>query len=339
VTPRAGSRHRVLVTAPGFGRVGNEAMHVLQQASCDVDVYGNEATLKEADILPLVEQVDAIMAGAEPITARVIAAAPRLKVIARRGVGYDAVDLAAATARGVVVTTTVGVLSEAVADHAFALMLAVARQIPEFHRKVKAGVWDRTPTLEVFGKTLGIVGFGAIGRAVARRGAGFGMRLLAYDIIADTTTAAALGVDLCPLDVLLTESDFVTLHVPLSPATRGLIGDETLRRMKPTAILINTSRGDTVDEPALLRALREGRIAGAGLDVFHDEPLLDFSLVELHNVVATPHVAAHTIDTQARVERAAAESIVAVLKGARPSHVVNPEVYDRPSMTPEPKAR
>lgn len=334
MTPRAESRHRVLVTAPGFGRVGNEAMHVLQQASCDVDVYGNEATLKEADILPLVEHVDAIMAGAEPITARVIAAAPRLKVIARRGVGYDAVDLAAATARGVVVTTTVGVLSEAVADHAFALMLAVARQIPEFHRKVKAGVWDRTPTLEVFGKTLGIVGFGAIGRAVARRGAGFGMRLLAYDIIADTTTAAALGVELCPLDVLLTESDFVTLHVPLSPATRGLMGEEALRRMKPRAILINTSRGDTVDEPALLRALREGRIAGAGLDVFHDEPLLDFSLVELHNVVATPHVAAHTIDTQARVEHAAAESIVAVLKGTRPSHVVNPEVYDRPSTLP-----
>ncbi|MGH2376548.1 MAG: phosphoglycerate dehydrogenase [bacterium] len=329
MTPEAASRPRVLVTAPGFGRVGNEAMRVLQQASCDVEVCNNEATLKEADVLPLVEHVDAIMAGAEPITARVIAAAPRLKVIARRGVGYDAVDLAAATARGVVVTTTVGVLSETVADHAFALMLAVARQIPEFHRKVKAGVWDRTPTLEVFGKTLGIVGFGAIGRAVARRGAGFGMRLLAYDVLPDTATAAALGVEFRPLEVLLAESDFVTLHVPLSPATQGLIGEEALRRMKPTAILINTSRGDTVYERALLRALREGRIAGAGLDVFHDEPLLDFSLVELHNVVATPHVAAHTIETQARVECAAAEAIVAVLRGERPPHVVNPEVYNR----------
>lgn len=329
MTPKSAPRPRVLVTAPGFGRVGTEAMRVLQQARCDIVIHGNEATLKEADILPLVDNMDAIMAGAEPITARVIGAAPRLKVIARRGVGYDAVDLAAATARGVVVTTTVGVLSEAVADHAFALLLAAARQIPEYHRKVRAGVWDRTPTLDVFGKTLGIVGFGAIGRAVARRGAGFGMRLLAYDVLPDMAAADALGVEFRPLDVLLAESDFVSLHVPLSADTRGLIGEEALRRMKPTAILINTSRGDTVEEPALLRALREGRIAGAGLDVFHDEPLLDFSLVELHNVVATPHVAAHTIETQARVERAAAESIVAVLRGDRPAHVVNPEVYDR----------
>ncbi|MGH2403940.1 MAG: phosphoglycerate dehydrogenase [bacterium] len=320
-------RPRVLVTAPGFGRTGDDALHMLRQAGCEVVVHTTETTLTEGDILPLVENVDAIMAGAEPITARVIAAAPRLKIVARRGVGYDAVDLLTATARGVVVTITVGVLSEAVADHTFGLLLAVARQIPEFHRKVKAGVWDRTPTLDVFGKTLGIVGFGAIGRAVARRGAGFGMRLLAHDALPDASAAAALGVTLSSLDVVLEDSDFVTLHVPLDPATRGLIDEAALRRMKPTAILINTSRGDVIDEPALLRALREGKIAGAGLDVFHDEPLRDRSLADLPNVVATPHVASHTRGTQARVECAAAEAIITVLKGERPPHVVNPEVY------------
>ena len=320
-------RARVLVTAPGFGRAGDAALRLLEEAGCEVIMRASDITLTERDILPLVGDVDAILAGAEPITARVIAAAPRLKIIARRGVGYDAVDLPAATARGIVVTITSGVLSEAVADHAFALLLAVARRIPQFDGIVKGGGWDRTPGVDVFGKTLGIVGFGAIGRAVARRAAGFGMRVLAYDVVLDEAAAAAAGCAFCELPELLADSDFITVHVPLMPATRGLIGERTLAMMKPSAILINTSRGDVVDEAALIKALRGGRLAGAGLDVFHDEPVRDRSLVELHTVVATPHVAAHTHETQTRVECASAEAIVTALRGERPPHVVNPDVY------------
>ncbi len=319
---------RVLISAPGFGRVGDEALDLLQRAGYEVILNPTGVTLTEAELLPLVGDVDAIMAGTEPITARVLDAAPRLKIVARRGVGYDSVDLAAATARGVVVTVAAGVLADAVADHAFGLLLAAARQIPRLDRDVKAGGWDRTPSLDVSGKTLGIVGFGAIGRAVTRRGAGFGMRILAHDALPDAIAADGLGVTLCELDTLLAESDFVTIHVPLTASTRGMIGDAALRRMKPTAVLINTSRGDVIDEAALLRALQEGRLAGAGLDVFHDEPVRDLSLVGLDQVVATPHVAAHTRETQAQVECASAEAVIAVLREERPPHVVNPEVYD-----------
>jgi len=192
---------------------------------------------------------------------------------------------------------------------------------------VKAGSWDRSPATDVHGKTLGIIGLGAIGRAVARRGAGFGMRLLSYEVAPDQTVAASLGVTLCDLDTALRESDFVSVHVPLSPATRHLIGEATLRKMKSSAFLVNTSRGDVVDEAALLLALREGRLAGAGLDVFHDEPVRDRSLVGLDRVVATPHVASHTRETLVRMEQMCTDAVLAVLRGARPPHVVNPEVY------------
>jgi phosphoglycerate dehydrogenase-like enzyme len=216
-----------------------------------------------------------------------------------------------------------------------ALLLAVARRIPFFDRQTKAGTWDRALATDVAGKTLGIIGFGAIGRAVARRAAGFGMRILAFDTIPDAAAATALGATVCNLETLLGSSDFVTLHVPLGPVTRGLIGDAAIRRMKRGAALINTSRGPVVDEAALLRALREGRLAGAGLDVFEDEPTRNLELVRMEQVVATPHVASHTVETMVRMERSCAEAVLAVLRGARPAHVANPEVYDRrPSPAP-----
>lgn len=319
---------RVLISAPGFGRTGDDAVRLLQQAGCEVIVNPNETTLTEEAMAGLAGDVDAIIAGTEPITARVLEGAPRLKIIARRGVGYDTVDLDAATRRGIPVTITGGALTDAVADHAIALLLAVARRIPFFDRLVKAGGWDRAPTVDVCGKTLGIVGFGAIGRAVARRAAGFGMRLLAHDAVPDPTAATAHGVTLCDLDTLLASSDFVTLHVPLTPQTRGMIGEAALRRMKPAAILINTSRGAVLDEEAVRRALLEGRLAGAGLDVFREEPVRDLSLAGLEQVVVTPHVASHTAETLGRIERSCAEAVLAVLSGERPDHVLNPQVFD-----------
>jgi phosphoglycerate dehydrogenase-like enzyme len=205
----------------------------------------------------------------------------------------------------------------------------VARKIPFLDRLVKAGGWDRIPSVDVWGKTLGLVGFGAIGQAVARRARGFGMRILAHDIAPDPAAAAALGVGLCDLETLLGSSDFVSLHVPLGPSTRGLIGEAALRRMKPGAVLINTSRGPVVDEGALLRALLDGHLAGAGLDVFAEEPTRNLELVQLDTVVATPHVASHTLETLTRTERACAEAVLEALRGGRPAHVVNPEAYGR----------
>ncbi len=321
---------RVLIAAPDFGRTGDEALRLLREANCAIIPNPNNTRLSEEALIALIVDADAIIAGTEPITVRVLDAAPRLKVIARRGVGVDSVDVAAATARGIPVAITAGVLTDAVADHAMALLLSVARRIPQLDRLVKAGGWDRAPTADVHGKTLGIVGFGAIGRAVARRAAGFGMRMLAFDIAPDAAAAASLGVALCDLETLLRESDFVTLHVALTPATRGMINDAALRQMKPTAFLINTSRGAVVDEAALLQALREGRLAGAGLDVFHDEPVRDRALVGLDQVVATPHVASHTAETLVRMERSCAEAVLAAVRGERPAHIINPEIYGGP---------
>ena len=328
MTGRGPAPGRVLVGVQGFSRTG-DALQLLQDRGLELITNTTGATLTEDALLGLIGDVDAIIAGTEPITARVLAAAPRLRIVARRGVGVDSVDLAAATARVVVVTVTAGVLTETVADHAWALLLAVARQIPRFDRTMKAGRWERLPSLDVSGRTLGIIGFGAIGRAVARRGAGFGMRLLAHDAFPDPAGAAALGVALCDLDTLLATSDFVTLHVPLMPVTRGLIGEAALSRMKPTAVLINTSRGGVMDEAALLRALGEGRLAGAGLDVFEGEPHPNPALVEMENVLVTPHIAAYTKDTLNRMDRSCVEAVLAVIAGKRPAHVANPEVYDR----------
>lgn len=329
MTPQAPSPPRVLITVPGFGRASPVPLERLAAAGCVLIPNPTGSRLTEDQAAALVGDVDAVIAGTEPLTARVLAAAPRLRIIARRGVGFDAIDIEAATARGIVVSTTVGVLSDAVADHAFGLLLAVARQIPLLDRTVKRGSWDRSPATDVHGKTLGIVGLGAIGRAVARRGAGFGMRLLAAEIAPDPAAAAALGVTLCDLDTVLRESDFITMHVPLSAATRHLMGEVALRKVKPTAFLINTSRGDVVDEAALLLALQEGRLAGAGLDVFHDEPVRDLALVTNDRVVATPHVASHTRETLALMEQSCADAVLAAMRGDRPRHVVNPEAYAR----------
>ncbi|MDI6771730.1 MAG: phosphoglycerate dehydrogenase [bacterium] len=322
-------RPKVLISAPGFGRTGDAATTLLREAGCEIIPNPTDATLTEEQLVGLVGDADAIIAGMELITERVLGAAPHLKIVARRGVGYETVDLDAATRRGIPVTITAGALTAAVADHTMALLLAVVRRIPSLDRGVKAGKWDRVPTVDVGGKTLGILGFGAIGRAVARRAAGFGMRLLATDAQPDEAAAATLGVTLTDLDTLLAESDFVTIHVPLTPQTRGMIGEAALRRMKPAAYLINTSRGAVLDEAALLTALREGRLAGAGLDVFRDEPVRDLSLAGLDQVVATPHVASHTAETLARMERSCAEAVLAALRGERPLHVVNPQAYDR----------
>jgi glyoxylate reductase len=257
-----------------------------------------------------------------------------LKIVANVAVGYDNVDVPAATRAGIIVSNTPGVLTETTADFAFALMMAAARRIPEAEGFLRAGKyhgWGIMMMLgqDIYGATLGLAGFGRIGQAMARRAHGFGMRILYYDPVIDAEQEAReLGAQKVDLDILLRESDFISVHTPLTPETRHLIGSDQLTVMKPTAVLINTARGPVIDEAALARALRDGQIAAAGLDVFENEPAVDPGLLELDNVVMTPHIASASVATRTRMATMAAENVVAAVRGARPPTIVNPEVLE-----------
>jgi glyoxylate reductase len=258
----------------------------------------------------------------DAIDAEVIAAAPRLRAIGNVAVGYDNVDVEAAARGGVAVCNTPGVLDETTADVAFGLVIAASRLFGEAERDLRAGRWHGWSITQylgqdVHGATLGVVGFGRIGRAVARRGAGFGMRVL-HHARRDTGEAGYVA----DLDELLAEADAVSLHVPLSPATRHLIGRRELALMKPTAVLVNTARGPVVDEQALAEALERGEIFAAGLDVFEEEPRVHPRLLEAPRVVLLPHVGSGSRQTRTRMARLAAEGVRAVLAGERPANLV-----------------
>jgi phosphoglycerate dehydrogenase-like enzyme len=274
-----------------------------------------------------VKGIDGVVAGSDNYSAPVLEAADRLKVIVRVGVGYDTVDLAAATSKGIQVGTTPGTNHHAVADYAFGLLLASARRIVPHHTTTAAGQWTRMAGPDVYGKTIGIVGLGAIGKGVARRARGFDMTVLAYDVYRDDAFAQANGVRYVDLDELFRASDYVTLHTPLLPETRGLVSAERLATMKPTAYLINTARGELVDLEALGAAVREGRLAGAALDVFPKEPPTGNPILQTENVIVSPHVAGGSIEANLAAARMACQSVVAVIRGGRVEHCVNPDVY------------
>lgn len=260
------------------------------------------------------------------------AAATRLRVISRTGVGHDAIDLEAATARGIVVCTAVGSNDDAVADYAVVLMLAAARHILPGHAALSAGRWDRFLGSPFYGRTVGIVGLGRIGRKLARRLRGFEMTILASDVQRDEAFAREVGARYVALDELLAQADYVSLHTPLLPSTRGLIGERELRLMKPTAFLINTARGPLVQEAALHRAPKERWIAGAGIDVFEREPPLGSPLLDpsLDTLIRTPHLAGSTTEAYERMATMACESAAHVLGGNAPlHHVLNPEALGR----------
>jgi len=257
--------------------------------------------------------------------------APRLRVVANVAVGYNNVDVPAATRRKVVVTNTPGILTETTADFTWALLLAVARRVVEGDAYTRGGrftEWGLMLLLggDVHGKTLGILGLGRIGLAVARRARGFNMRILYHDAIRDHGAERDLGVIYQDKDAVLRDADFVTLHVPLLPETRHYVGEAELRRMKPTAFLVNASRGPVVDEAALVRALQDGWIAGAGLDVYEEEPRVHPGLLECPNAVLAPHIASASRETRTRMATMAVENCLAVLEGRRPANPVNPEV-------------
>jgi D-3-phosphoglycerate dehydrogenase len=283
--------------------------------------------LTEAELLDHLGGITAALAGSEPYTRRVLAAHPQLRVIARAGVGYDAVDLQAATEQGVAVTITPNTNQDAVAEHTFTLILALAKNLISQHNGTVQGRWPRQANLPLRGRTLAIAGLGRIGKAVAIRGACFGMRLLAYEPFPDHEFAGQYGVSFVAWEELLARADFLSLHMPATKESRHLINRHTLARMKPTAFIINTARGTLINEADLVEALRGKKIGGAGIDVFEQEPPGDHPLFHLENVVITPHAAG--VDLQSRDDMAlsAAQAIVSLSTGEWPAEkVVNPEV-------------
>ncbi|GGR88969.1 2-hydroxyacid dehydrogenase [Streptomyces aureoverticillatus] len=266
-----------------------------------------------------------IVAGTDPFTAEVIEASPGLRVIARCGAGYDNVDVAAATRRGVAVTHTPGANRQSVAEHVLGLMVSCARGIPQSVADVRAGGWSQPSGRELAGATLGVVGLGSIGRTVARLGLALGMRVVGHDPHLDPAFLDETGVAALPLEGVLGEADFVTLHLALDASTRHLIDAAALRRMRPGAYLINTARGGIVDEEALADALAEGGLAGAALDVTEREPLpADSRLRAFDNVLVTGHIAGATAEARSRSSLAAARQVVDVLSGRVPEHLVDP---------------
>lgn len=320
---------RVLITVPTLVA---DAPHVaLLQAAGFETVFaswlvrpGEEKLLRELD------RVSATLAGSEPYTRRVLEAARDLRVIARVGVGFDDVDVAAATERGIAVTITPGANHDAVAEHALALILTLAKNIIRSDSSTRGGAWTRVPTLPLRGSALGIVGLGRIGRSVARRAHAFQMRILAHEPDPDPDFVHRHTVEIVAFERLLAEADFLTLHVPLTAETRHLINRRTLALMKRTAFLINTARGPLVCEADLAEALAAGNLAGAGLDVFELEPPGDSPLRRSEKVVLSPHIAG--IDRRSFVDMAvsAAQAVIALSRGEWPEgRLVNPEVKGR----------
>jgi len=280
------------------------------------------------ELLKIIGRFDgAIVAASEPFDREVINTGRKLKVISRVGVGYDNVDVKAAVERGIYVTVT-PVNAETVADTAFGLIFAAARKIPQAHIYVKSGGWSsRKPNVftgfDVFGKTMGIIGLGRIGSVVAKRARGFDMRVLYHDEVKRRSLEKELGVEFVPFEELLLKADIVTIHTPLSEETKGLIGEKELKTMKRTAILINTARGPIVDEAVLCKALKEGWIAGAGLEVYVNEPInADNPILTLENVVFLPHLGSATVECRERMFMMSVENTVRVLRGEKPLHYV-----------------
>lgn len=315
-------------------RIPQPGMDIIEK-ECDVEVNPHDRPLTEAEVIEGVRGRDALLCLlTDAIGETVMDASPNLKVISNYAVGFNNINVEEATRRGIMVTNTPGVLTDTTADLTFGLLIAIARRLAESDRFTREGKFNGWGPMLLLGQdvhhaTLGIVGLGRIGQAVAERASGFKMKVLYTDVKrAPHELEQKLGVTFVPLDELLERSDFVTLHVPLVADTRHMIDEPQLKKMKPTAYLINAARGPLVNEQALVRALRERWIAGAALDVYENEPELSPGLAELDNAVLVPHIGSASTATREKMATMAADNLVAGLRGERPPHPVNPEVLD-----------
>ncbi len=311
-----------------------DAARQILQESCEVEYWAKPERPPREEVLRRVKDKEGLVCLlTEKVNDELLRAAPKLRIAANVAVGFDNIDVAACTRRGVVATNTPGVLDETTADFAWTLMMAVARRLGEGEALARSGNWkgwdlDQLVGTDVWGKTLGIVGFGRIGKAVARRASGFQMKVIYTDAQrAPESLEKELKAEFREMNALLAESDFVSVHVPLLPETRGLFDAPKFYRMKPTAFLINTSRGPVVDEAALVAALESGKIAGAALDVYENEPFIHPGLKRA-NVVLAPHIASASLETRTKMACMAAENVAALFKGQRPTNMLNPEVLN-----------
>jgi len=319
---------RVLATRPLF-----PAAQQILGAGCEMDYWTKPERISKEELFHRLKDKEGLVCLlTEKVSEELLRAAPKLRIAANVAVGFDNIDVPACTKRGVVATNTPGVLDETTADFAWTLLMAVARRIGEGEQLARSGNWngwdlDQLVGTDVWGKTLGLVGFGRIGRAVARRASGFQMKVIYSDAIrAPLDVEKELHAEYRDFNTLLGEADFVSVHVPLLPDTRGLFDGAKFSRMKPTAFLINTSRGPVVDEAALVHALESGKLAGAALDVYENEPFIHPGL-KRSNVVLAPHIASASLETRTKMASIAAENVVALFKGQKPPNMLNPEAF------------
>lgn len=312
---------KIVCTSPSFAKYSTYPYDLLKSAG--VTLESLPADISEADFIARAAGADGAIVAFNPMTEAVFSSLPNLKVVSKHGVGVDNIDLAAAQRHGVRITNVPAANRHAVADFTFALLLSLARDLPRVDAATRAGEWPRCFGHDVHSMTLGIVGIGSIGQAVAKRATGFEMRVLAYDPFANPEAVTALGVELVDLDTLCREADFLTLHVGLSEQTHHLINTERLALMKPTAMLINAARGGIVDEQALYESLKEKRLAGAAIDAFEHEPLTSSPLYTLDNVIVSSHIAGYTENALTTLSTTCVEDVLAVLRGKEPKHSVN----------------
>ncbi|MBU0456637.1 MAG: D-glycerate dehydrogenase [Nanoarchaeota archaeon] len=315
------------------GKIPEKGLKFLQD-SCQVKVYSKNQVISQKELIKGVKWCDALLCLlTDKINKKIVDVNPNLKIISNYAVGYNNIDIKYATKKGIPVTNTPGVLTDAVAEHTFALLLAVARRISESDKLIRAGKCNDWEPMLLLGsqmksKTLGVIGLGKIGAGVAERAhKSIGVNVLYHDIKRNSKFEREYKAKFVSLNDLLKKSDFITLHIPLLPSTKHLIGKKGLSMMKKTAYLINTSRGPVIDEEALVQALKRKQIAGAALDVFENEPKLSPGLAKLDNVVLTPHTASATVEARTAMSELATKNILAVLSGKKAEFTVNPEVY------------
>jgi D-3-phosphoglycerate dehydrogenase len=309
---------KVLITPRSFEHIKDKFLELLKDAEIEVVMNPYGRVIKEDEMVELVKDMDGIIVGIDPITKRVIYNASKLKVISKYGVGVDNIDLESAKERNIVVTNTPNANSNAVAELTVGLIISVLRNIPLSDRRVREKKWDRFIGYELYGKTLGVIGTGSIGKRVIKLLRGFDLNILCYDKFPDYEWAEKENLKYVNFDELLKRSDIITIHIPLTEETRHLISERELSLMKKTAVIINTSRGGIINERDLYKFLKEGKIYGAGLDVLEDEPPQNSALIELDNVVITSHIGAHTQESIENMAFMAIDNLISVLKGKEP---------------------
>ncbi|MBA7520429.1 Hydroxypyruvate reductase [subsurface metagenome] len=314
---------KILITPRSFASISKTPMEMLEEKGYEIIKNETGKSLNNKDMSVLIEDVDGIIIGIDDLNAGIIKHACNLKVISKYGVGVDNIDIKAATTQGIVVTNTPKANIDAVADLTFALMLALARRIPEADRETKAGNWKKFIGTSVWRKKLGVIGLGKIGRQVVKRARGFEMEILCYDIIQDEEFARQFGVRYVDLETLLKESDYITIHTPLNDVTRDMIGYKELEMINENAFLINTSRGGIIDEKALYDILKNNKIKGAALDSYKEEPPENSFFVELENIIMTSHNGAYTKEAINNMGIQAAQNLIDVLEGREPENRIN----------------